>query len=129
MDKEIMKMIELFHSPVKTIRQDGTTTIVEFENGQTVPLYGGGLEINYKPPTCSFCGKEGTDEKPLFTIDDKSFICLECNILAMETFLKNGADINLNIGEAFPEAIEEIKKMVENFNQEKVEEKVEPETT
>ncbi len=110
-DSELDKLINLIKSPVKDIRSVGDNlTEIEFENGQIIPLYGQAVEINYNENKCGFCGASSLD-KVLFTLDDKNYICVDCNTLAMETFIKNGIEIKLNLGDSFPELTELIEKI------------------
>lgn len=110
-NSEINKLAELMKSPVKDIRSvgDGLTEI-EFENGQIIPLYGQAVEIDYNENKCGFCGASSLD-KVLFTNDDKNYICANCTTLAIETFIKNGIEIKLNLGDSFPELTELIEKI------------------
>ena len=110
-DSEIQKLVELIKSPVKDIRQAGNGfTEIEFENGQIIPLYGQAVEMKYNENKCGFCGISQLD-KVLFTLNDKTFICADCSTLAVETFIKNGIEIKLNLGDSFPELTELIEKM------------------
>lgn len=110
-NSEINKLAELMKSPVKDIRSvgDGLTEI-EFENGQIIPLYGQAVEIDYNENKCVFCGASQLD-KVLFTNDDKNYICTDCTTLAIETFIKNGIEIKLNLGDSFPELTELMEKI------------------
>ena len=94
MDQDIEKLVELFQSPVSDITTNKLGTYIEFENGETIQLYGEQIplqdEIN-----CSFC--KLSINKPLFTIDDSAHICKCCIELAMKTFIKNGINIELEL--------------------------------
>ena len=114
--EEQEKMINLFSSPIKKIREENDLIIIEFKNGVTVPLISDNSETKIDIPQCSFCNKPALGENELlFTINDKSYICVVCNTLAMETFLKNGADIKLKLGEEFDNINKELKKLVKNI--------------
>ena len=108
---ELEKLVDLIKSPIKDIKSIGDNlTEIEFENGQIIPLYGQAIEINYVEHKCNFCGGSQLD-KVLFTKDDITYICTDCSILAVETFLKNGVEIKLNLGDSFPELTELIEKV------------------
>jgi hypothetical protein len=48
-------------------------------------------------PCCIFCGSGSYDDKnPLFTTNNKNFICKNCTKLALITFLKNGEEFNIS---------------------------------
>lgn len=106
--EDIKKLVERIKQPVKNIRQEGPLTLVELEDGTTLPLLGGIFELaNYNVPTCNFCGKSG-DEVYLFTPDDKNYICKDCTILALETFGSNGLTIDLNLSKIAPQLAEQL---------------------
>jgi len=94
MQEEIDKLIELFQSPVKNITTNKLGNYIEFENGETIQLYGEQMLLQNEV-VCSFC--KSPDNKPLFTIDDSAHICKICIELAMKTFIKNGVNIDLEI--------------------------------
>ena len=94
MDQEVDKLIELFQSPVKNITTNNIGTHIEFENGESLQLYGEQVPLQNEV-SCSFC-KLSTN-KPLFTLDDSAYICKGCVELAMKTFIKNGINIDLEI--------------------------------
>lgn len=114
-NNEIQKLSELIKSPIKDINYNESTGFTEiiFENNQVIPLYGKHIELDYKINSCSFCGASSID-KILFTdVNEHAYICKECATMAIQTFLKNGVEINLDIGEFFPELAE---KLNENIN-------------
>lgn len=114
---EEQELVKLFNSPVKDIRKENNVTVITFENGKEIPLYDGGYEIKINAPKCSFCNKQALkDTDYLFTINEDCYICVDCCALALETFLKNGADVKLNISDSFPNIAEQIKKMTDNIN-------------
>lgn len=100
-EKQIQKLVELTKQEVVDIRKEGQTTIVEFADGQILPLYGGGAELeNAQPePTCSFCGVEQTSENPLIAPPGKSnpCICSKCACRAVEIFVNHGVDVELDL--------------------------------
>jgi hypothetical protein len=114
-NNEIEELKKLIDSPIANITRNDSSTIIEFENGVILPLYGGSFEAELEIPTCFLCNQPG-DNDPLFTIDDKKHICKKCTILALETFIKNGVQIDLNLGDAFPDISEQINKLNENLN-------------
>ena len=115
-NEEIQKLVDLIKSPVKDIRTNTEKNIteIEFEDGTIIPVYGSPKEIQVNVKFCNHCGNNSLDVK-LFTQDDLNYICSSCATLAVETFLKNGETINLNLGDAFPELQEILKKVTENF--------------
>ncbi|MFW6008585.1 MAG: hypothetical protein ACOCP8_04890 [archaeon] len=114
MNKEDQKkLVELFKSEIEDIIESNDSTLIKFKNGQVVPLYGEQAEL--KIPTCIFCNDPGTDA-PLFTINDKHFICKNCVLMALETYLENGVTIDINMGEKFPGVVEQLKKLSDNID-------------
>lgn len=113
MDKIIRELISLFDSQVKNISRENDTTIIEFENGQVIPIYGEQISINSSIPVCSFCNLPGDSESPLFTVNEENYICKDCTILSLETFLKNGIDIDFKLDGNF----KEVEKQIKNFNE------------
>lgn len=115
-NEEIQKLSELIKSPIKDIKVNEANNFTEiiFENGQTIPLYGKPIEINYEIAYCSFCNASSI-EKYLFTKGKETTnICSDCATEAVQTFLNNGVEINLDISNVFPELSEKIKNMNEN---------------
>lgn len=107
-EQEIQKITELIKQPVKSIRKEGPLTIVELEDGTTLPLVGGGFELTgYSVPKCNFCGKPG-DSAYLFSPDDKNYICKDCTVLALETFGAYGLEIDLNLSKIAPKMAEQL---------------------
>jgi hypothetical protein len=111
-DNEIEKLVELFNSPVKSIKYESNMTIVEFQNGQTVPLYGGTMPIQLQGTVCTFCG---LPKDQVFTTNDKAYICKECLVLGIRTLLENGVNIDINISDLFPDAASQIKRFDQNI--------------
>jgi hypothetical protein len=105
-------MVELFKSPVKRIYKQNDVNIIEFQNGITVPLYGAEIPLNYDIPKCNFCGNPAIGDEPLYSPDDKTFICKDCAILAIETFANNGFEVNLKV-KGFNKAADDLQKMGE----------------
>jgi hypothetical protein len=112
--EEIDKMVDLFNSPVKNIYRENNSTIVEFQNGKTIPLYGQSFEIETNGPKCNFC-KEPSNGL-IFTVDDENYICLQCTLIALEVFVQNGADIQINLTDNFPGLAKQIKKLSNNLD-------------
>lgn len=97
--EEIKKLVQ---DEVKNIDYQGNMTIIEFENGQILPLYGGiaGIEnTKQKLRLCSFCNNESVKDKPLISLtkNDEPLICVDCIKLAIQTCLENGIDIELDL--------------------------------
>lgn len=109
--EEISKLIK---QPVKRIQREGQLTIIEFEDGQTLPLYGNTSEIQgikAQIHECSFCGTVGTKEKPVVSLNRQNdpLICSKCASFAIELFVKNGIEVELDISQAFSkETIEKL---------------------
>lgn len=115
-NEEMRKLSELIKSPIKDIKVNEANNFTEiiFENGQTIPLYGKPIEINYEVQHCIFCNASSID-KYLFTKgEEKINICSDCATEAVQTFLNNGIEINLDISNAFPELAEQVKNMNKN---------------
>ncbi|MFW6242952.1 MAG: ClpX C4-type zinc finger protein [bacterium] len=113
--EEINKLVKLVNSNIKNIKEEGNNRIIEFENGQVLPIYGEQVELDINIPTCNFCGNPGNNKEPLFSIDDKSFICKECVILALETYIEKGINIDINISDSFSEVKEQLQKLSNNI--------------
>lgn len=109
--KVLDQLVELVKSPYKRIYQDGPMTVIEFENGQTLPLQGGGSQIiNYTEPSCSFCGRSRSEVPALAAPPDKiePAICSDCAIGYVELFGQHGVEINLNISSIAPKLAEQL---------------------
>ncbi|MDF2534283.1 MAG: hypothetical protein K0R18_440 [Bacillales bacterium] len=107
-EERIKELTILMKQPVKDIKQDGQMTFVEFEDGQILPLYGGtagleGLQSSFH--SCSFCGTIGTNEKPVVSLSEKNepLICSNCVTIAVQLFVQNGVEIELDITDAVSE--------------------------
>jgi hypothetical protein len=114
-DEKLKEISELLKKPIKEIRPEGPMTIIEFEDGSVLPLYGGGAELfGLKDPiySCSFCGNEQTDENPLVSLNeqDDPLICSKCAAKAVESFIQHGIEIELDIPNISPEMIKQIEK-------------------
>lgn len=97
---QIQKLVELTKQEIVEIRQEGQSTVVEFADGQILPLFGGGAEIvDLQPVVCSFCGVEQSDENPLMAPPGKKepCICSKCACRAVEIFVENGVDVELDL--------------------------------
>lgn len=97
--KEIQKLVE---GNVKNITYEGNMTIIEFDDGRILPLYGGvaGIEgTKMRIYTCSFCGQEGKKEKPVVSLNDKNdpLICPDCATTVIQLFIENGVEIELDL--------------------------------
>ena len=103
-NKDLAKKI---NQPVKKISKEGPLTLVELEDGTTLPLLGGIFELETNIPVCNFCNKSSI-ETFLFTKDDKSYICKDCTILALETFGSNGLEIDLNLSKIAPKLAQQL---------------------
>lgn len=104
-DETIKNLIELIKKPVKSINNDGPTTLIEFEDGEILPLFGGGAVLpEVQTPKCSFCGREQSPGFPLMgpPHKDDPLICSSCASKSVEIFIKNGVEIELDVS-YFPE--------------------------
>lgn len=108
-DNELVDIIKSFKSGVKSLNYDmiNNTTDIKLENGKSYQLIGKHMElqehISINNNKCSFCGAQ--PHEPLFTIYDNVYICKECCILAITTYLKNGYEVDLNLSNSFPDLI------------------------
>ena len=113
----IQNLIELTNKKVKSIREEGASTIIEFEDGEILPLFGGGALITeqIKLPECSFCGREQSKGFPLMGPPGKDdpMICSVCAAKAVEIFIKHGVEVELDISH-FPQS--SLKKKRWNLN-------------
>ena len=113
---DLKKLAEKINQPVKNIMQEGKFTLVELEDGTTLPLLGGIFELeNCNIPTCNFCGKSG-DETYLFSPDDKNYICKDCTIIALEAFGSYGLPIDLNLSKIAPDLAKRLINSKEEKN-------------
>lgn len=109
--KVLDELVELVKSPYKSIHRDGPMTVIEFENGQVLPLQGGGAQIiNYTEPCCSFCGRSRSEVPALAAPPDKEepAICSDCAVGYVELFAEHGVAIELNISKIAPKVAEAI---------------------
>lgn len=117
---ELYKIINSFKSPVKNINYDmiNNITKIELENGNIFDLFGKHMElenlVEFPIKKCSFCNKESIE--PLFTTNDKIYICKECSILSIKTYLDNGYEVNLEISDSFPDVSEQLINFEQNLN-------------
>jgi hypothetical protein len=90
----VEKLIELTNKKVKNIYKELGSTIIEFENGEKIPLMGEMSIINSidKIKSCSFCGTEQTDKNLLLSPDEKEepLICFKCIKSGMDIFISKG---------------------------------------
>ncbi|AEO93926.1 gp683 [Bacillus phage G] len=102
MVNKIEELQKLVNQEIKNITYEGQMTIVEFVDGQILPLYGGVAGISEPLKAiryCSFCGNEGTKEKPVVSLNSKDdpLICPDCAINAIQTLIENGIEVELDI--------------------------------
>lgn len=114
-ENKLKEIKELFKQEVKNITYEGQMTIIEFENGEILPLYGGvaGIEhTNQKILLCSFCQKESTKEKPLVSLNEENepLICPDCATSIIKIFVENGIEIELDISNMVSEDL--IEKII-----------------
>lgn len=114
-EEKIKELSELIKQPIKEIREEGPVTILEFENGQFLPLYGGaaGMEgMKVQVHNCSFCGSPGTKESPVVSLNKENdpVICSSCATMAIKLFINNGVEIELDITDIVSEDV--INKLV-----------------
>lgn len=114
-EKDLNKISSLFKSEIKDIIKDKGSTIIEFEDGQILPLYGESQELKIRIPECNFCGSLGEKNEPLFTINGDSYICKNCVLLALETYISNGIVIDIKIDKDFPNVAEQLKQLAKNL--------------
>lgn len=109
-DETIKQLLELTDKKIKSIKEDGTSTIIEFEDGSILPLFGGGAVVQeqIKIPECSFCGREQKKDFPLMGPPGKKepMICSICASKAVEIFIENGVEVELDLSN-FPQFIKE----------------------
>ena len=109
-NERIKELQDLVNQPVKNITYEGQMTIVEFENGQILPLYGGGGSLDGTVNLikyCAFCGNEGTDENPVVSLNpqDDPLICPSCVSKAMQVLIENGIDMEIDISKLVPQDV------------------------
>lgn len=113
-ENKIKELSDLVKQPIKNIKQEGQMTVIEFENGKTLPLFGGsaGLEgLKNLIHECSFCGNVGTKDDPVVSLNgkDNPLICSNCTSLALKTFIQNGIEIELDITDSIePELVDKM---------------------
>lgn len=99
-EEQLQKLVELTKQEIVEIREEGQSTVVEFADGQILPLYGGGATIlDLQPdPTCSFCGVEQDSDNPLIAPPGKNdpCICSKCACRAVEIFVEHGVTVELD---------------------------------
>jgi thioredoxin-related protein len=93
MEDNVNKILSTFQSKVKCITENSIGTNIEFENGENIQLTGEKVKLTQEI-ICSFCS---TLKKPLFTVDEFSYICKDCTSLALKTFIENGIPIDLEL--------------------------------
>ena len=69
------------------INEEGTN--IELDDFASIQLQGRPMDIELNIQRCDFCGHVGTADKPLFTTDDKHYICKPCLIFGFRTMLLN----------------------------------------
>lgn len=114
-NSKIKELQELVKKKVKNISYEGQMTIVEFEDGEILPLYGGiaGIQGPVKAfRQCSFCGSEGTKDSPVVSLNqnDDPLICSSCVSQAAKTLIENGVDMEIDISNLISQDI--IEKMI-----------------
>lgn len=111
---DLDKLMELANSPIKRIYSEGHTTMIEFENGQLLPLYGGGSEIlDHKELSCSFCNRVRSEVGHLAAPPDRDdpLICPDCAVMFVELFLEHGVEIKLDITNIAPDLADQLSKL------------------
>ncbi|MNM69998.1 hypothetical protein D3C81_816160 [compost metagenome] len=107
-DDVVKNLVELTKKKIKSINKQGSATIIEFENGEIIPLFGGQGDLNELTiePTCSFCGIQQSNNNPLMGPPNKTepLICAQCATKAVETFVQNGIEIELDVS-IFPDSL------------------------
>lgn len=73
----------------QTINITETGTNIVLDDNADLQLEGRPQEIELNIPRCNFCGHAGTPNRPLFTIDETSYICKPCLIYGFRTMLLN----------------------------------------
>ena len=79
---------------------------IELSNGEKIAVSGTPFEIDIDINRCVYCGKIGEEDKPLYTMDNKTYLCKHCTILAFKTYIDHDYEMP---------SIEEMKKD-EKFN-------------
>ena len=100
---------------IKNIVNQGDKTLVEFEDGEHLELSGVPFEFQTNIHVCSFCGEPGFKD-PLFTSGDETcYICKDCTVIAVRTFLEHHIDLELQL----PGFGNQIQEMMKNIEQQK----------
>jgi NADH pyrophosphatase NudC (nudix superfamily) len=100
-DDKIKKLIETTQKKIKNIKTTEKETMIEFEDGEVLNLSGGQslLGAIKQIPVCSYCGKQRSKQNPMISPDNNEtiMICSDCTVKALETFIKSGVEIELDI--------------------------------
>jgi hypothetical protein len=90
---------DLLTKKVKNISVNNGNTEINFENGETLKLDGQPFDLpkEVNIPTCDFCGHPADKGSPLFSVDNKNFICKDCVLLAYKTYVSNGISMPIDI--------------------------------
>lgn len=101
-DSKLKEIQTLINKEVKNISYEGQVTIIEFEDGQILPLYGGvaGVEGIKNPVRyCSFCGNEAHEKNPVASLnkDDDPLICRDCTVKIIQTFIENNIELEIDL--------------------------------
>ena len=100
-EEELKRIAQLTQQKVKNIQTTETETIVEFENGETLQLSGGKKLVGSLPQVakCSYCNSAREKGNPMISPDNKPhiLICSKCAVQALELFVKNGVEIELDL--------------------------------
>ena len=94
-DTELTSILNSIQSGLKQVTARDGITFLEFQDGNTVNLAGGGYVL-HSAPACSFCGL-ATQHLMAPPRQDTPLICPSCAVAAIETFAKNGIRIELNL--------------------------------
>lgn len=113
-ETELEKLIGLSKEPVKVFTKANGMTVIEFEDGTTLPLHGGGGQIlNYKEPRCSFCNRTKDEAKFLAapSHSNEPLICPDCAVNYVELFASHGVEIQLNISKISPALADQLASL------------------
>jgi hypothetical protein len=90
---------DLLKQKVKKIEVNNGNTEIFFENNTTLKLNGQPFDLpeDVNVPTCIFCGHPSGIDAPLFSVDNKNFICKDCVSLAYKTYVSNGIPMPIDI--------------------------------
>jgi len=91
-EKEIDEFNQLLKN-VKKIHTNSNGSEIELSNGEKISLKGKPSEIEMNINRCVYCGKIGDKESPLYTMDNETFLCKHCTILAFKTYIDNDFDM------------------------------------